>query len=52
MEGLQKHLIAKTEPIANKENIVYWHDYRISVLQERLFRVEKGIATFCDSWYL
>lgn len=56
MKGLQEHLIAKTEPIANQDNIVYWHDYRITILQERLFRIEKGRESFCDEatlsiWY-
>ena len=38
---LPKHLIAKTDPIANPDNIVFWKDYRITILKERLFRVEK-----------
>lgn len=56
MKTLHKHLIAKTQPSADKENIVLWKDYRITVLQNRLFRVEKGCDTFCDEatlsiWY-
>ncbi|MBO7186857.1 MAG: DUF4968 domain-containing protein [Clostridia bacterium] len=38
---LDKHLIAKTRPIANESNIVYFNDYRITVLADRLFRIEK-----------
>ena len=29
-------------PIANNENIIYWKDYRITVLSDRLFRIEKN----------
>ena len=39
---LEKHLIAQTFPLAEKENIVYWKNYRVTVLQERLFRVEQS----------
>ena len=39
---LDKHLIVKTFPIANKRNIILWRDYRVSVLADRLFRVEKN----------
>ena len=39
---LDRHLIAKIRPQAKKENIVFWKDYRITVLQDRLFRVEKN----------
>ena len=39
---LNKHLIAKTSPLANQENIVFWKDYRVTVLQDRLIRVEKS----------
>lgn len=38
---LDKHLIAKTAPLANKNNIVLFGDYRITVLSDRLFRIEK-----------
>ena len=38
---LDKHLIAKTAPLANEKNIVLFSDYRITVLADRLFRVEK-----------
>ena len=39
---LEKHLIAHTEPVANPENIIFYKDYRITVLGERLFRLEKS----------
>ena len=39
---LDKHLIAKTRAKARKENIVLWGEYRITVLQDRLFRIEKN----------
>lgn len=38
---LDRHLIARTNPQANPINIVLWKDYRITVLQDRLFRIEK-----------
>lgn len=34
---LDKHLIAKTRPIANQKNILLWKDYRVTVLGDRLF---------------
>ena len=37
---LANHLIAKTRPRAIDENIVFWKDYRITVLSDRLFRLE------------
>ncbi len=37
---LNKHLLVKTNPIANKQNIILWGNYRITVLQDRLFRLE------------
>ncbi len=40
--SLKKSLIAKTSPLAKAENIVFWEDYRIMVLQDRLFRLEKS----------
>ena len=39
---LNKHLIAKTRPYANKENVILWLDYRITVLQDKLIRLEKS----------
>ena len=38
---LDRHLIAEIRPQAKKENVVFWKDYRVTVLQDRLFRVEK-----------
>ena len=38
---LHKRLIAKTAPVALAENTVRFADYRITVLADRLFRVEK-----------
>lgn len=46
---LHDHLIVKTMPVANPKNIISGNGYRITVLTERLLRVEKqkkGI--FCD----
>lgn len=37
---LDRHLIARISPLANRENIVFWGNYRVTVLQDRLFRVE------------
>lgn len=39
---LSERLIAKTRPTANPKNVVFWEDYRVSVLQDRLFRIEKN----------
>ena len=39
---LDKHLIVKTSPLANKENVVQWKNYRVTVLQDRLFRIENS----------
>lgn len=39
---LNEHLIAKTRPIANEKNVIYWKDYRVTVLQDGLFRMEKS----------
>ena len=39
---LKTQLIARTTPIADKNNMVYWMDYRVTVLTDRLFRVEKS----------
>lgn len=41
---LQKHLIVKTRPLANENNIVLWRDYRVTVLADGLFRVEQNAA--------
>ena len=46
---LNKHLIAKTAPKALAENIIFFENYRISVLSDRLFRVERDVeGNFCD----
>ena len=46
---LDKHLIAKIRPLANKENIVFFKDFRVTVLADRLFRIEKDAEKiFCD----
>ena len=39
---INKHLIAKTQPIANANNVILWKNYRITVLGERLFRLENS----------
>ena len=39
---LDKHLIVKTEPPANSANIIFWKDYRVTLLNERLIRLEKS----------
>ena len=39
---LKAQLIAQTSPLAYKENMVYWSDYRVTVLTDRLFRIEKS----------
>ena len=39
---LKEQLIAQTTPVADKNNMVYWMDYRVTVLTDRLFRVEKS----------
>ena len=37
---LNKHLLVTTNPIASEKNIIRWGNYRITVLQDRLFRIE------------
>ena len=39
---LDQHLIASISPLADPVNIVFWKDYRVTVLQDRLFRIEKS----------
>ena len=39
---LREHLIVQTRPQANEGNIVYWEEYRITVLGKRLFRLERS----------
>ncbi|MBQ9746323.1 MAG: alpha-xylosidase [Clostridia bacterium] len=46
---LEKHLIAETRPLANPANVILFGDFRVTVLEERLFRVEKDAwRIFCD----
>lgn len=39
---LDKHFIAKTAPKSNAENVVFWENYRLTVLDDRLFRIEQN----------
>ena len=39
---LNEHLLVTTHGEANSQNIVFWKDYRVTVLKNRLFRVEKN----------
>ena len=54
---MEKRLKIETYPIADSENIVRFENFRITVLQDRLFRIEEDDAgEFCDSatqkvWY-
>ena len=54
---LNEHLIVKTYPISDKANVVFFKDFRITVLKDRLFRIEKNsTGEFCDEatqsiWY-
>ncbi len=54
---LPKHLVPKTEPMANPENVYILGDIRVTVLLDRLFRIEKNTAgDFLDDatqciWY-
>lgn len=46
---LNRRLIAKTAPEACAENIVFWENYRVTVLGPRLFRLEcSGNGKFRD----
>ncbi len=46
---LDTHLIAKTTPYASAENIILWGNYRVTVLESRLFRIEQDSERlFCD----
>jgi len=46
---LEKHLIAKTRPVADPANVIFFGDYRVTVLADRLFRVEHDAGRiFCD----
>ena len=39
---LDKHLIATFTPLAEKEKIIEWKNYRVTVLADRLFRIENN----------
>ncbi len=39
---LDKHLTIHTRPLANEGNIVFWGNYRVTVLGTRLFRLEES----------
>ena len=39
---LKPQLIAQTAPLADENNFVYWADYRVTVLGDRLFRLERS----------
>ncbi len=39
---LNNHLKAKTSPQSNEDNFIYFKNYRITVLTERLFRIEEN----------
>ena len=39
---IDKHLVADVRPQAKEENMVRWGNYRITVLQDRLFRLERS----------
>lgn len=41
---LDAHLIAKPRPLALPGNVFVWECYRVTVLQDRLFRVERSEA--------
>lgn len=38
---LDSHLIVKTNPVANKDNVIFVGNYRVTVLSDRLIRIEK-----------
>lgn len=40
---LNERLIAQLAPKADEKNYVYWLDYRVTVLTDRLFRLEKNV---------
>lgn len=39
---LDKHLVIQARPFANEKNVVRWGNYRVTVLQDRLFRLERS----------
>lgn len=54
---LSEHLIARTRPVAQAENVIRWKNRRITLLTDSLFRIEEsGNGCFCDEatqaiWY-
>ncbi len=54
---LNQHLIVKTDPVAGEENIILWNNYRVTLITDRLFRIEENASKkFCDDatlsvWY-
>lgn len=40
---LNKHLVIKTTPLALNENIVFFNDYRISVLTNELLELKRVV---------
>lgn len=53
---LNEHLIAKTRPLAHAENTVVCGNVRVSVLRDKLFRIEQSDGGFTDAatqcvWY-
>lgn len=45
---LDQHLIAQTRPTANTENMIISGNVRVTVLSDRLFRLERSEGDFCD----
>lgn len=46
---LDTHLRAVCRPVANEKNVLRWKNYRVTVLNDRLFRIEQsGKGEFCD----
>ncbi len=46
---LNPHLAIKARPLVNEMNAVLWKNLRISVLSDRLFRIERSErGEFCD----
>lgn len=44
MTTLDKRFKSQTKPLANPNNVVYFGDYRVSILFSRLFRIEKSAS--------
>ncbi|MBQ8884972.1 MAG: alpha-xylosidase [Clostridia bacterium] len=39
---LSERFIVKTSPVAKEKNVVFWKNYRVTVLTDRLFRLERS----------